>query len=96
MSARRYPTHLPVNTVGILLGFEFAMDFLAWAAGREPTPAQIAEAFGVSRATSYRYRAALVAFRERHPEREFARVRPQSHIPSVDESKACTCGALLR
>lgn len=75
---RRMPTIIPQNTVGLVLAFEFVMDFLVWADGCDVTPAQIQKQWGVSRATSYRYHSALQRWKEMHPGRVFARKRPAS------------------
>lgn len=48
----------PKNTQGIVDSFEFAVHFLAWCNGECPSARCIADHFGVSRATAYRYRAA--------------------------------------
>lgn len=48
---------------GLQHSLEFCIRFLDWAdhLGRIPTPTDIARRWNVSRATSYRYRSALLA-----------------------------------
>lgn len=73
------PTTIPKNTVGLVLAFEFVMDFLKWAQSCDPTPKQIQERWGVSRATAYRYYSALHRWREMQPERKFPKRRAAAY-----------------
>jgi hypothetical protein len=54
---------IPKGAVGIAEGLEWAARFIGWASSHQhpPTPQQIEDEFGVSRATSYRYHAAWLA-----------------------------------
>jgi hypothetical protein len=54
---------LPKNVAGIVDRLHWSLVFTRWAASlhNPPTVAQISERFGVSRATSYRYKAAWEA-----------------------------------
>jgi hypothetical protein len=51
---------LHANVLGIVNHLQWAMEFVTWASSLRtaPSPAQIQQRFGVSRATSYRYKAA--------------------------------------
>jgi hypothetical protein len=54
---------IPKNTIGIIHTIEWCMSFVAWAKSLRdpPTPQEISQKFGVSRATGYRYHAAWQA-----------------------------------
>jgi hypothetical protein len=63
ISCSRVQLHPPKNVAGIVNALHWALQFTAWAKSLRspPTPAQISEHFGVSRATGYRYRSAWEA-----------------------------------
>lgn len=59
---------LPKNVPGLVNALHWSIQFTSWAATlrQPPTWQQISERFGVSRATAFRYRAALLAAREQN------------------------------
>lgn len=66
-------SRIPDKNYGCCIVMEFFVDFLVWADGAIPSAKAIARHLGVSRATSYRYRAALCRLHEKHGALKFER-----------------------
>ena len=68
-------SRIPDTSRGCCFIIEFFVDFLVWADGKVPSAQAIASHLGVSRATSYRYHAALRRLHEKHGALKFERAR---------------------
>lgn len=68
-------TGIPENAQGAGIALEFVIEFLRWADGTVPSPVEIMDRFGVSRATAYRYRLAYRTMLEKYGSLKFARSR---------------------
>lgn len=68
-------SRIPDTSYGCCTVMEFFVDFLVWADGTMPSARSIARHLKVSRATSYRYRAALCHLYEKHGPLKFKRAR---------------------
>lgn len=73
MSTRILDMRIPKNTVGLVMAFDFILEFLTWADGRELKIPDIMEHFGLSRSSAYRYRSAYRQWKEKRDAREWLR-----------------------
>lgn len=68
-------TGIPENAQGVGIALEFVIEFLRWADNTVPSPAEIMDRFGVSRATAYRYRLAYLTMLEKYGSLQFKHTR---------------------